>query len=310
MKLFSEHLNNEFSVEPLNEAQQKYDIKSKYDYYNKTLFNGELPDNFKMRFSRTKKAGGHVRTMYWTKGRGRYQTFTRWEIEELMLSTFFLRTEEQLDSILVHEMIHVWLTANEMHEGYNVKLHGPEFVQKMGELQSKVPFQISLYHTQDQRGDLSTRSKSLEVGVLVTLVNGKADSIAVFTKKTLEDNLERLKEIMNKNAEPGLEIIFGLSSHPTLETFKIKRSVSRFSLYHYNDKQWDNLQKDFTELERISASGEVSPAKIQKRLNDELFSATMKLMASKPGSKKQEELKVQVNTLRKKLNMEPMEFSK
>lgn len=310
MKLFSQHLNETVSFEPLNEAQSKYDIKGKYDYYNKKLFGGELPNNFTFKFSRTKKAGGHVRTLYWTSGRGRYQTVTKWEIQELMLSTFFLRTEEQLDSILVHEMIHIWLTINEKHEGYNVKLHGPEFVQKMGELQKEVPFQISLYDTPDMRGDMSTRSKSLEVGVLVTLLNGKADSIAVFTAKTLKDNLERLKAIMTKHKEPGLEVVFGLSSNPTLETFKIKRSVSKFSLYHYNDEQWDALKTDFTELERIKSTGEADPAQVQKQLNDELFRATMKLMASKPKSKQQEQLKVQVNTLRQKLNMEPMDFAK
>jgi hypothetical protein len=300
MLKFSDYLTE--SLE-LNEAQLKYDIEKKYQYYNKLLFDGKLPSNFKMRFSRTKKAGGAVLTNYWTTGRGRYKKVTRYEIDELYLSTFYLRTEEQLDSILVHEMIHVYLTVNGMHEGYNVKYHGPEFVSKMGELQQKVPFKISLYDTPDMRGEVSIKSTKNEIGVVMTVINGKPDSISTFTKKALLDNKEKIKEMLLKNLEDGTEIILGTSSNPQLEQYKIKRTVSKFSLYILDDELYDNIKKDFNEIERVKKDGKVSDEMIQKKKTDELFKVEMRLMASSPG-KKQEQLKVQVNSLRKELGME------
>jgi hypothetical protein len=308
MVSFKNYLNETISFEPLNEAQLRYDINKKYDYYNKLLFDNKLPNNFPLRFSRTKKAGGAVITEYWTKGRGRAKRISSWEIKELYLSTFFLRTEEQLDSILVHEMIHVWLTINEMHEGYNVKLHGAEFVSKMGELQSKVPFKISLYDTPDMRGDVNHNAKMKPVGVVKTLINGKPDSIVIFTEKTLRANLEKLKDILIKNLDNGIEVIFGTSQHPTLEQFTIKRSVSKFALYNLNDELYDNIKDEFNEIERFTTSGELDEKKEKEKMMDTLFTKQLKLAASRPNSKQQEQLKVEVNLLRKELGMELMDF--
>ena len=307
MKLFSEHLGETVSFEPLNEAQEKYDIKQKYDYFNKLLFSGKLPSNFKLRFSRTKKAGGAVITSYWTKGRGSRKTITDWEIKELFLSSFFLRTEEQIDSILVHEMIHVWLTVNGMHEGYNVKYHGPEFVAKMGELQSKVPFKISLYDTPDMRGDVDSTVKT-ELGVVMTLVDDIPDSIIVFTKDTLNKNIEKLKDILKKNLDKGTEIIFGTSNHPEIQQFTVKRTLSKMSLYVLKSEMYDNIKSSFNEFERFKIEGETDIELKRKKDIDSLFTLQLKLASSKPNSKKQEELKAQVNVLRKELGMELMDF--
>jgi hypothetical protein len=294
--------------EPLNEAQLKYDIKKRYDYFNTKLFSGKLPTDFKLRFSRSKKAGGSVITEYWVKGRGAYKRVTDWKIKELFLSTFHLRTDEQLDSILVHEMIHVWLTVNGMHEGYNVKLHGAEFVSKMGELQSKVPFQISLYDTPDMRGDVNHKAKMKALGVVMTLVGGKPDSIIVFTEKTLKENVEKLKDILIKNLGTGIDIMFGTSQHPSLEQFTIKRSISKMSLYRLSDDLYDNIKSDFTELERMTTSGVLDKKKQKEALTDSLFSKTMKMARLKPGNKTYETLKLEINELRKELGMELLDF--
>jgi hypothetical protein len=305
---FSTHLGESFYYEPLNETQLKYDIKKRYDYFNSKLFEGKLPTDFKLRFSRSKKVGGSVITEYWVKGRGAYKRVTDWRIKELILSTFHLRTDEQLDSILVHEMIHVWLTVNGKHEGYNVKLHGPEFVAKMGELQSKVPFKISLYDTPDMRGDVNHKAKMKALGVVMTLADGKPDSIIVFTEKTLRDNLEKLKDILIKNLGTGIDIMLGTSQHPSLEQFTIKRSISKMSLYKLSDDMYDNIKSDFSEFERFATSGVLDKKKQKEVLTDLLFSKTMKMARLKPGNKTYETLKLEINELRKELGMELIDF--
>lgn len=283
MDKFTDYLDDNYSFDNINENQRKYDIKKSYDKFNKMLFDNSLPTNFPLKFSRTKKYGGAVKTQYYYRGKGRYKRVTSWEIVELLLSTFFLRTKEQLDGILVHEMIHVWLTVNEMHEGYNVKYHGPEFVQKRNELQSKVDFEIPLVDTPDNL-EIMDKKELKTMGVVIITTPDKESNISVFTEKVFDDKYEKLKDMMNTHYPVGSTIILGKSSHPTLEQFTIKRSISRISMYHISDKNVSDILETFDMKDKFVKQDALKNA--EPRLDD-LYDL-MRQLALATGKEKEE----------------------
>jgi hypothetical protein len=222
-----------------------YDIKKKYVYYNKLLFEGNLP-MVPLKFRRTKKAGGSVKIEYYTSGRGSRKRVDDFKILELYLSTFKLRTEEQMDQILVHEMIHVWMAVNGLHEGYNVELHGNEFVQKKNELQHKLPFEIPMA---DYLESEIRNKKNKEYGVIIG--KGKLGSIvAVIKKEVLEKDIDKIKEMTERAMNKGTELIIGISSNPELEEFPVKRTTRSIAFYEMSKRIQDLVLDDIEVLHK------------------------------------------------------------
>ncbi len=111
-----------------------YDLKAKFDYYNRLCFNGALP-NIPLRFARLKGNGGLCGCKYTT--RGTVRTIVPDSIYITMDRTF-LRDEQAIDAILVHEMIHAWFyVQNDLRED-----HGMKFQDMRRKLSAIVGFTI------------------------------------------------------------------------------------------------------------------------------------------------------------------------
>lgn len=113
-----------------------YNIKEKFDFYNKTLFDNSIP-NIPLSFKRMKGFGG----VFKAKVR-RYKNGVVEYVDNsgsIVLSTNYVRNEEQYDGILIHEMIHAWMAIVEKDPSEH---HGPKFMRKLRELNKKTLFNI------------------------------------------------------------------------------------------------------------------------------------------------------------------------
>ena len=232
----------ELMEQVLNEKSvSTYNIKQRYDYFNNLLFNNELL-NYPLGWINSKKKSGEVAFSF-IKKQGKISDL---RIEKLRLSTFYIYTDEQYDSILVHEMIHIWdLQTN--GDSYDLKnQHGKVFLDKMRELNKKVPFTIS-------KTDTIAKPPSENKKFLVCLITRKLKNdtvIQVYTDKSTNRNKlviinfnERVKGYSYFNDNNSVS--WYISDNPALMSYPALRSgfgkYGNMKMYSVDKKVVDDI---------------------------------------------------------------------
>lgn len=168
-------------TEAKNPRDQLPLLTAKYQEFNRTLFNNELPilpiefSPVKGRFAYVKYA---IRRTSGSSGRGFLAQYQKQAIEpgslKLGFSTAYEVPQDHLLGTLVHEMIHIWFCVKDMA---NVTHDGP-FQTKLRELQAKVLFKISVKDSADGY-ELSSEVRPKEVYAVLFLENQRV-SLAAF----------------------------------------------------------------------------------------------------------------------------------
>jgi hypothetical protein len=180
-----------------------YDLKAKYDHFNKLLFNGELPD-IPIRWKTLKGVGGHVQAKVvsppgWKRPDpmmvrlGRADKYEGCHIQDgthvMEISNLYKRDETALDGIMVHEMIHVYFN----HIGAFSEQHGIKFLTKRRELQDKVSFPIPV--TDKTEGlEFADEVKAKPYGVVLIQNKDGGYRVAYVTAKVMQDGAAAAKE--------------------------------------------------------------------------------------------------------------------
>jgi hypothetical protein len=125
---------------------QGYDLDAKFAHFNRLCFGGALP-KVPVKFAVLKGSAGVAKCKFRqpgaTKSMSRAQrralpAFLADGSLSIVLDRTYLRTEEEIDAILVHEMIHVWFyIQNDFTEN-----HGLAFLRKLRECEAKTGFKI------------------------------------------------------------------------------------------------------------------------------------------------------------------------
>lgn len=155
----------------------------RYRHFNQTLFNNQLPV-IPIYFKPLKGVGGQVDCKI------QKTATSRAIVPDSMTMTFsniFKKTAEQLDSVLLHEMIHVYLLAVVGDFDDN---HGPAFRRKKLELEYKTGIKIPITEVEtDPVLNIATRPVS------VIVLNGESDrpAYACIAPNFLKANLENFK---------------------------------------------------------------------------------------------------------------------
>jgi predicted SprT family Zn-dependent metalloprotease len=103
-----------------------------YTYYNKALFDGKLPDCMIIT-SRRKRAKGTFISQNWTNRKKKTDKDETPSIHEISLNPDYLdRKDEEWQSTLVHEMIHLW--QQEFGKPSRANYHNKQWALKMEEL--------------------------------------------------------------------------------------------------------------------------------------------------------------------------------
>lgn len=103
-------------------------LQRAYDYFNKELFRGELPPCLIV-LRKSGRAYGYYHAKQWGTRKGQSG-----EYDEICLcpTSFLNRTDPEIFSTLVHEMVHCW--QERFGSPSRGKYHNREFAQKMKDL--------------------------------------------------------------------------------------------------------------------------------------------------------------------------------
>ena len=180
--------------------QAEYDLQRKYDHFNALLFNGALP-TIPLSFAALKDVGGRVKYKLRRTGpppdplRIRLGLAGRHDNAELIpgsmhlqLSSLFRRSEQRLDALLVHEMIHVALLA----AGNLSDNHGLAFLAEATRCGRIVGFTIPLTDTVAGR-DL-TDPTAKPIGVLLLRKKDGTHHAALLPDKVIRASLEAIQQ--------------------------------------------------------------------------------------------------------------------
>jgi len=105
---------------------ENYDLKSKYNFFNQSYFNNELPNDLPVVWnSRLKNVGGQS---FPIKKDG------KWVAEKITINNTLKLSELQLDTILVHEMIHAILFQRQNNVNVS-RHHQGDFIEEAKRIQ-------------------------------------------------------------------------------------------------------------------------------------------------------------------------------
>ena len=205
---------------PLDEALSDTDLVRRYNHYNKMLFDGKLPQ-IPIRYAKLKHAGGKVlyimiapdprpNPVLIRLGRiGRYHGYSlKPGSLEMKISDTFSRSDEGLNSLMIHEMIHVYF-ASQNNFGVG---HGDEFINMADKLGQIVGFKIPLKDDIDI--DVMELNANLKPIYVVIKNMGTHFNFAIFGKSFIENNLFKVVHILEKTYEMNyaIGILAGVSN--------------------------------------------------------------------------------------------------
>lgn len=220
-------------------VKSSYNLHEKYKHFNRTLFDGKLPEIPITWSNSMKKASGRVLASYKPSTGNVIQDSIRMEI-----SALFQSSTERLDGILIHEMIHVWFfgVKNDPYAG-----HGPSFKAKLAEIQRYVPDPIPLTDdiTELQLDDGVRKS---EIGVILRRRLSDSTVYAAFVGKT--DWMRYLKAIIAMNSKNSTDIF---TYHFGKTNVHRKYEVNKGRTIRYFAIKEDNVIDALSQLPRMSA---------------------------------------------------------
>jgi hypothetical protein len=134
-------------------SHKDYDLAAKFDHFNKLCFDGQLP-HIPIRWGTLKHVGGYcgcetslpkefakqpklVQRLHTTMTPGTLH---------IVIDTKYVRSEEQIDGLLVHEMIHAWLFC----AGDLFHTHYGSFLAKLRDCESRSGMSIPLSEKMDE----------------------------------------------------------------------------------------------------------------------------------------------------------------
>ncbi len=169
---------------------EEYDLQKRYAHFNELLFDNKLP-TIPIKYANIKEGGVVNFKVLQTNPPNprlvrmglvdRYQNGKMLDGSlNMKISNRFKKSEQGLDAILVHEMIHVYFAVN----GPLGEQHGIKFQRMARELSQKVGFEIPLTDNIERYG-LSDDIKVREVGVQVLFHKDGTAKFAIMGSKAL-----------------------------------------------------------------------------------------------------------------------------
>lgn len=155
----------------------QYNLLQKYKMFNRQYFENKLPI-IPLSWYPLKNEGGKVMYKINRPSRTSYDNATLVpNTLKLVMSYTYVKSEQQLDAILLHEMIHVYFV---MIEKFNVD-HGPEFLNMAKQIGQKAGFEIPLT-------DKIVSTLAVDNKEVLVLLNAKKDNtynFALFSPNVL-----------------------------------------------------------------------------------------------------------------------------
>tara|TARA_R110000764_G_scaffold4541_19_gene18611 strand:+ start:3934 stop:4734 length:801 start_codon:yes stop_codon:yes gene_type:complete len=209
----------------LAEATSKFDLKKAYSAYNTLYFDGKLPTDFPIAWYKSKKMGGEVAVKV-LKIRSTHDVKVV-GIKHLKISNLYARSDEAFSLILLHEMVHVWVAHQGVHE---VKQHGPVFNSKLRELNTKFKLSIPESEVLDKSDLADEFTQDLKKHFVVMFIHkDNRASVALYSEATAKKNATQIKADFDaldaKDYIPYKLIVAGMVPTNLHHTKKVSRTT-------------------------------------------------------------------------------------
>lgn len=207
---------------------KSFDMENWYGKLNKHFFNGKLP-LVPLRWNQSKTALGSVNWEENSKN-----------ISYLALSRNYKLTQEELLSVLAHEMIHVWQIQNNKTDS-----HGKSFVKKMDEMNKNSKWDIRILTTQPM-DHLKSNNPDLNTDYgFILIKNKKKDfDIAVYNPKNTK--YENILTIIQQNIKKGnsVDVEVRLTTNGVVKKYEKESSNSTLATYKIDEVTFNTLMSD------------------------------------------------------------------
>lgn len=172
-------------------------LKQRYVEWNDLYFNGELPP-VPMRWGALKNSGAQVqaKSIGIKGGAVRYMDGSM----VMVFSSKYKRTAEELEPLLLHEMVHVYVIGV---LGDIKEHHGPKFAKALRELEAKCKRDIPI--TDNTKGLELSDDTIKPYGVVIERYRSQT-AYALLSPNVLRDKLETLVEYYKKRPHVDIEI--------------------------------------------------------------------------------------------------------
>ena len=204
----------------ISEDIESYDLQAKYDLFNSKYFEGKLP-RIPLEFVDLPK-GTSAQVIGRTTGVGRGKRLIPDSLR-LQVSTKWKRSDEALDGLLLHEMIHVYF----MSSGNIKEQHGVYFRAMMRRISRESGIDIPL-RDDDDTAELVTPVAAKEYGVLLIQSRGK-NSVIMMSAENAYKNKDELYRLWSR------------------------RLAEKVSLYTISTPMWTNLASTYRIARKLDA---------------------------------------------------------
>lgn len=230
-------------IDEVMHPKLNYDPHVKYSQFNAKYFGGKLPD-VPISWGKDRTRSGVV--LYTTILQNGKPVGLKPETVKMVLSELYMRTEHDLDGILLHEMIHVAALV----EGLYDEGHGSWFEKTRRELSAKVGFEVP--RTDENSAALMTDAVKIRDFVVLTAERGGRTTFSVIAPNVLND--PKTQENMKRAAE-RMGIVYAAYKGPktpewiafiTNQRIAIQRSL-KTSFSFREKEQHDALTAQLTE---------------------------------------------------------------
>lgn len=208
---------------------KKYDLRARYDYWHKKLFDNKLPhvDTIKFLSLRNKGATGICNAKVEFVDRSK-KLFKRVWDSKIILDNRHKYTQKTLDSILIHEMIHWhfigYLKINEDH--------GMSFKSMASKLSKIVGFEIPIV---DNITTIEDREEELPTVGIVLIDRGDRFSIMFTSKNNFEKKiaelLYRTLPLFKDSILKDSKITYGLGKFSKINQYPLLRSFKKLKTF-------------------------------------------------------------------------------
>jgi len=224
----------------IESSSPDFNLQKEYDRLNILLFDGELPQ-IPLKWNRSLRRAGAVHFI---------RIKREIEIKYMVISNVYDFSFKQLESILIHEMIHVWQFHKKLPDygGY----HGHYFKMKMDEINAK-GYNVSIKENPEFFALLNKDDMKNSLGFILLTDHVKPDdpyAIAVFNVDLLQDAIERMKKYKGQFGNTLIQVYTGNSF--ILKTFKKSTKVNTIKTFYVLDiPRHDELMENSTLIETL-----------------------------------------------------------
>jgi len=233
-------------------------VKKYYDKYNTLYFEGKLPKNLPIAERSLKNAVAQVEatvlaSTYDRKFSNKIEP-DKIDIKQLTISSSFLLSEEQLQGILLHEMVHIKLFTEGIFQTHGSnKSHGLEFLVMRRELQQRSGIHIP---TTETSIDLIRVGKGKEkYGLMYKRINGPY-GVMMFSSKLWSTNKDGVMSYFYDYYHDYIlkqyeEIFFFKTTDPAFDGYPSSIKIKPYGMKFYLVKNVDRDKIKDSDIIRI-----------------------------------------------------------